>query len=90
MRYRGLHGLADAAYLSRFLFSALRCVALYCVPSSVRVVSYIVLVAPGEREGAYTAKSKAASLNTAPAIMHFRPSLFCWSEEYEVLRTTCP
>ena len=41
----------------------------------------IALVAPGEREGAYTARTKAASLNTAPTMMHFRPSLFCSSEE---------
>src|SRR5215208_3051859 len=36
---RGVQGLANPAYLSRFPFSALPCVAPYCVPSGVRVVS---------------------------------------------------
>jgi hypothetical protein len=34
-----LHELANPAYLSRFPFSALPCVAPYCVPGGVRVVS---------------------------------------------------
>jgi hypothetical protein len=36
---RGLHELANAPYLSRFLFSGLPCVAPYCAPGGVRVVS---------------------------------------------------
>ena len=39
MRYRGLHGLADAAYLEGFPFSGLLSVAPYCVPGGIRVVS---------------------------------------------------
>jgi hypothetical protein len=39
MRCRGLHRLANPAYLSLFLFSGLPCVAPYCVPGGVRVVS---------------------------------------------------
>jgi hypothetical protein len=42
MRCRGLHRLANPAYLSRFLFCDLPCVAPYCVPSGVRVVSKLV------------------------------------------------
>jgi hypothetical protein len=38
-RCRGVHGFANAAYLSRFLFSALLRVAPYCVPGGIRVVS---------------------------------------------------
>jgi hypothetical protein len=34
-----LHGLANSAYLSRFLFSALPCVAPYCAPGGIRAVS---------------------------------------------------
>src|SRR5918994_680586 len=41
MRCRGLHRLANPAYLSRFPFSALPCVAPYCVPGGVRVVSIV-------------------------------------------------
>ena len=36
---RGLHVLANPAYLSGFLCSALPCVAPYCVPGGIRVVS---------------------------------------------------
>src|ERR671913_2321876 len=36
---RGLHRIANPAYLSRFLFCGLLCVAPYCVPGGVRVVS---------------------------------------------------
>ena len=36
-RCRGLHELANPAYLSRFLFSGLPVVAPYCVPGGVRV-----------------------------------------------------
>src|SRR5215213_993028 len=36
---RGLHGLANAAYLSDFLRSGLLRVAPYCVPDGIRVVS---------------------------------------------------
>src|SRR5215203_970746 len=39
MRCRGLLGLANPAYLSWFPSSVLHCVALYCVPGGVRVVS---------------------------------------------------
>jgi hypothetical protein len=34
-----LHELADPPYLSGFLFCVLHCVAPYCVPGGVRVVS---------------------------------------------------
>ena len=60
------------------------CLAACCTVSRSRWCQSgvkIALVAPGEREGAYTARTKAASLNTTPTIMHFRPSLFCSSEE---------
>ncbi len=36
---RGLHNLENPAYLSRFPFSGLPCIAPYCVPGGVRVVS---------------------------------------------------
>src|SRR5215208_1282734 len=36
---RGVHGIANAAYLSGFLFSDLLLVAPYCVPGGIRVVS---------------------------------------------------
>jgi hypothetical protein len=36
---RGLHGFANPAYLSRFLFPGLLRVARYCAPGGVRVVS---------------------------------------------------
>ncbi len=39
MRCGGLHKLADPAYLSPFLFSALPCVAPYCARGGIRVVS---------------------------------------------------
>ena len=39
MRCRGLHGLANPAFLSRFLFPVLLRVAPYCVPGGIRVVS---------------------------------------------------
>jgi hypothetical protein len=39
MRCRGLHSLANPAYLSPFPFSALPSVAPYCIPGGVRVVS---------------------------------------------------
>jgi hypothetical protein len=39
MRCRGLHGLANPAYLKGILFSGLLRVAPYCVPGGVRVVS---------------------------------------------------
>jgi hypothetical protein len=39
MPCRGLHRVANAAYLRGFLFPALPCVAPYCVPGGVRVVS---------------------------------------------------
>jgi len=39
MRYRGLQGFADPAYLGRFLVSALRRVAPYCARGGIRVVS---------------------------------------------------
>jgi len=42
MRCRGLHRLANPAYLSGFPFSALRRVAPYCVLGGVRVVSNYV------------------------------------------------
>jgi hypothetical protein len=35
VRCRGVHGLANPAFLSHFSFSALPCVALYCVPGDV-------------------------------------------------------
>ena len=38
-RCRVLQPLAELPYLSRFLFSALPCVAQYCVPGGVGVVS---------------------------------------------------
>jgi hypothetical protein len=38
---RGVHGVANPAYISRFLFSALPHVAPYCAPGGVRVVSGI-------------------------------------------------
>jgi hypothetical protein len=38
-RCRGLHGLAIAAYISRFAFSGLLSVAPYCVPGGIRLVS---------------------------------------------------
>jgi integrase len=53
---RGVAGaraeLANPAYLSRILHSALPCVALYCVPGGVRVVSiqhrcFTILLARG-------------------------------------------
>jgi hypothetical protein len=53
MRCRGLHGLANTAYLSGFLFSGLPSVALYCVPSGVKVVS-------GEQVVKYSAFYKSA------------------------------
>ncbi len=34
-----MHGFANPAYLSGFLFSGLLCVAPYCVPGGVKVVS---------------------------------------------------
>jgi hypothetical protein len=34
-----LQAVAKPAYLGRFLFSVLPCVARYCVPGGVRVVS---------------------------------------------------
>jgi hypothetical protein len=39
MRCRGLHSHVDLPYSSGFLFSGLPCVAPYCVPGGVRVVS---------------------------------------------------
>jgi hypothetical protein len=39
MRCRGLPSVANATYLSDFLCSGLPCVAPYCVPGGVRVVS---------------------------------------------------
>src|SRR5215208_6379149 len=39
MRCRGLHRVANAAYIGRFLFSGLPHVAPYCVRGGVRVVS---------------------------------------------------
>jgi hypothetical protein len=39
MRCWGLHGLANPAWINRFPFYALPCVATYCVPGGVRVVS---------------------------------------------------
>ena len=39
MCYRGLHEVAIPAYLSGFLFHGLPCVAPYCVPGGIRVVS---------------------------------------------------
>jgi hypothetical protein len=36
---RGVHGIANTAYLSGFLCPALLRVARYCVPGGVRVVS---------------------------------------------------
>ena len=36
---RGLHCLANRPYLGDFLFSGLLCVAPYCVPGGIRVVS---------------------------------------------------
>src|SRR5215216_2713527 len=39
MRCRGLHKLANRAFLKGFVLSGLLCVAPYCVPGGVRVVS---------------------------------------------------
>jgi hypothetical protein len=39
MRCRGLHSLANTAYLGGFLFPALPSVAPYCVRGGIRVVS---------------------------------------------------
>jgi hypothetical protein len=39
MRCRALQRFANPLYLRQFLFSALLCVAPYCVPGGVRVVS---------------------------------------------------
>src|SRR5215216_1769484 len=39
MRGRGLHGLAESAYLSLFLFSHLHAVASYCARGGISVVS---------------------------------------------------
>ena len=39
MRCRGLHGLANLAYLSGFPFSGLPSIAAYCARGGVRVVS---------------------------------------------------
>ena len=39
MRCRGLHGVANTAYLGGFLCSGLPRVAQYCAPGGVRVVS---------------------------------------------------
>jgi hypothetical protein len=39
MRCRGLHEFADLPYLSGFLFAGFLCVAPYCVPGGIRVVS---------------------------------------------------
>src|SRR5215211_5730345 len=38
---RGLHGLANAPFLRRFPFSALPCVAPYCVRGGIRVISIL-------------------------------------------------
>jgi hypothetical protein len=42
MRCRGLHSLANLAYLSGFLRSGLLSIAPYCAPGGIRVVSNIV------------------------------------------------
>src|SRR5829696_9755052 len=39
MRCRGVHGLANPAYLSHFLFPGLPCVAPYCVQVRVKLGS---------------------------------------------------
>ena len=39
MRCRGLHGLANTAFLKGFLFSELPSIAPHCVPGGIRVVS---------------------------------------------------
>src|SRR5215203_6885879 len=39
MRCTGLHKVANSPYLSQFQFSAFPCVAPYCVPGGIRVVS---------------------------------------------------
>jgi hypothetical protein len=39
-----LHKVANSAYLGGFLFSGLLCVAPYCVPGGVRVVSIDALL----------------------------------------------
>jgi hypothetical protein len=41
MRCRGLHRLANPAYISQFLFPGLLHIAPYCVPGGVRVVSEV-------------------------------------------------
>src|SRR5215217_2685362 len=41
-RCRVLHGIAVFPYLSRFLFPGLPCIAPYCAPGGVRVVSKLV------------------------------------------------
>jgi len=41
MRCSGLPKVANTAFLSRFLFSGLPCVAPYCAPGGVRVVSEV-------------------------------------------------
>jgi hypothetical protein len=44
-----LHGLAKPAYLGRFLFSALPCVAPYCAPGGVKVGSGVATTCPSGR-----------------------------------------
>ena len=47
MRCRDMQGVANAAYLRRFLFSALHSVAPYCARGGVRVVSKGLRCTPG-------------------------------------------
>jgi hypothetical protein len=50
MRCRDVQGVANAAYLSLFLFAALSRVAPYCVRGGVKVVSLLVCTLRDQRQ----------------------------------------
>ena len=58
---RGVHSLANPAFLGCFLFSGLPCVAPYFVPGGVRVVSEVATTCP--TGGQELAESSAVALS---------------------------
>jgi hypothetical protein len=71
-RCRGLPRVANPAYLSRFLFYGLPCVAPYCVPGGVRVVSEVRALPVA---GSFAPDGRAGKGDGLPAtpLIHARP-----------------
>jgi hypothetical protein len=77
----GVHGVANPPYLRRFLFSGLPCVAPYCAPGGIRVVStehgcFTILLARGTHPKYVWYRARNASIEpTLDRYSHWIPCM---------------